>query len=180
MAGIEDFVKLWRGNSRLRSGMNFGERRGRFWTNKPDLARYWAQGGSQQQGRLIGDILGKVKSLKIPKKIYERINPDDIWQTMIKDDNLLKKQKTDVLQTIMARAGSLSNLALKGLSVVASLPAQVVVMTLSPTAANADEVNMQLEDFAKLAEEAQPKEEKEMMAAGGRIDKALPKKSRDI
>ena len=108
MAGIEDLVKLYRGNSKLRSGMNFGENRGRYWTNKPDLARYWAQGGSQQQGRLIGDLLGKVKSLKIPKKIYERINPDDVWQTMIKDNNLLKKQKTDVLQTIMARAGSLS------------------------------------------------------------------------
>ena len=166
MAGIEDFVKLWRGNSKLRSGMNFGENRGRYWTNKPDLARYWAQGGSQQQGRLIGDMLGKVKSLKIPKKLYEKINPVDTWQTMIEDNNLLKKQKTDVLQTIMARAGSLSKLALKGLSVVASLPAQVAVMTLSPTDANADEVNMKLEDFAKLAEQAQPKE-KEMMAEGG-------------
>ena len=88
---------------------------------------------------------------------------------MIKDNNLLKKQKTDVLQTIMAKAGSLSKLALKGLSIAASLPAQVVVMTLAPTKANADEVNMKLEDFAKLAEEAQPKEEKEMMAAGGNV-----------
>ena len=35
---------------------------------------------------------------------------------------------------------------------VASLPAQVVVMTLAPTDVNADEVNMKLEDFAKLAE----------------------------
>ena len=166
MAGIEDFVKLWRGNSKLRSGMNFGENRGRYWTNKPDLARYWAQGGSQQQGRLIGDILGKVKSLKIPKKIYERINPDDVWQTMIKDNNLLKKQKIDVLQTIMARAGSLSKLALKGLSVVASLPAQVVVMTLAPTRMGNAEAT--LEDFAKFADEAQPKE-KEKMATGGNV-----------
>ena len=172
MAAIEDLVKLYRGNSKLRSGMNFGENRGRYWTNKPDLARYWAQGGSQQQGRLIGDLLGKVKSLKIPKKIYERINPDDVWQTMIKDNNLLKKQKTDVLQTIMARAGSLSKLALKGLSVVASLPAQVAVMTLSPTDANADEINMQLEDFAKLAQEEK--------ADYGRMDKALPNQRRDI
>ena len=179
MAAIEDLVKLYRGNSKLRSGMNFGENRGRYWTNKPDLARYWAQGGSQQQGRLIGDLLGKVKSLKIPKKIYERINPDDVWQTMIDDDNLLKKQKTDVLQTIMARAGSLSKLALKGLSVVASLPAQVAVMTLSPTDANADEINMQLEDFAKLAQEeefAKLAQEEDY----GRMDKALPNQRRDI
>ena len=179
MAAIEDLVKLYRGNSKLRSGMNFGENRGRYWTNKPDLARYWAQGGSQQQGRLIGDLLGKVKSLKIPKKIYERINPDDVWQTMIKDNNLLKKQKTDVLQTIMARAGSLSKLALKGLSVVASLPAQVAVMTLSPTDANADEINMQLEDFAKLAQEeefAKLAQEEDY----GRMDKALPNQRRDI
>ena len=181
MAGIEDLVKLYRGNSKLRSGMNFGENRGRYWTNKPDLARYWAQGGSQQQGRLIGDLLGKVKSLKIPKKIYERINPDDVWQTMIKDDNLLKKQKTDVLQTIMARAGSLSKLALKGLSVVASLPAQVAVMTLSPTDANADEINMQLEDFAKLAQEEEfAKLAQEEKADYGRMDKALPNQRRDI
>jgi hypothetical protein len=168
MAGIEDFVKLWRGNSKLRSGMNFGENRGRYWTNKPDLARYWAQGGSQQQGRLIGDLLGKVKSLKIPKKLYEKINPDDVWQTMIDDDNLLKKQKTDVLQTIMAKAGSLTPLALKGLSIAASLPAQVIVMTLAPTKANADEVNMQLEDFAKLNE------------GSTRVDKALPSEPKDI
>ena len=68
MAGIEDLVKLYRGESGLRSKLDFGAERGRYWTNKPDLARYWAKGGSQMQGRLIGDILGKVKSLKIPKK----------------------------------------------------------------------------------------------------------------
>ena len=177
MAGIEDLVKLYRGNSRLRSGMNFGENRGRYWTNKPDLARYWAQGGSQKQGRLIGDLLGKVKSLNIPKKLYEKINPDDIWQTMIDDDNLLKKQKTDVLQTIMAKAGSLSKLALKGLSIAASLPAQVVVMTLAPTKMGNAEAT--LEDFAQLAEEAQPKKEMKNLK-GDRMDKSFSGRSRDI
>ena len=148
--------------------MNFGADRGRYWTNKPDLARYWAQGGSQQQGRLIGDMLGKVNSLKIPKKIYERINPDDVWQTMIKDNNLLKKQKTDVLQTIMARAGSLTPLAMKGLNILASLPVATLTMVLQSTPANADEVNMQLEDFAKLNE------------GSTNVDKSPPSEPKDI
>ena len=168
MAGIEDLVKLYRGDSGLRSWMNFGENRGRYWTNKPDLARYWAQGGSQQQGRLIGDILGKVKSLKIPKKVYEQINPEGSWQTIIKDDKLLKKAKTNILQTIMARAGSLTPLAMKGLNILASLPVATLTMVLQSTPANADEVNMQLEDFAKLQE------------GSTNVDKALPSKLRDI
>ena len=45
-------------------------------------------------------------------------------------------------------------------------------MVLKSTPANADEATMKLEDFAKLADEAQPKEEKkekEMMAAGGNV-----------
>ena len=168
MAGIEDLVKLWRGDSRLRSWMNFGENRGRYWTNKPDLARYWAQGGSQQQGRLIGDVLGKVRSLKIPKKLYEKINPVDTWQTIIKDDKLLKKSKTDILQTIMARAGSLTPLAAKGLTFLSSLPVATLTMILQSTPANADEANMKLEDFAKLNE------------GSTNVDKTLPSEPKDI
>ena len=153
MAGIEDLIELYRGESGLRSKLDFGENRGRYWTNKPDLARYWAKGGSQMQGRLIGDILGKVKSLKIPKKVYEQINPEGSWQTIIKDDKLLKKAKTNILQTIMARAGSLTPLAAKGLTFLSSLPVATLTMVLQSTPANADEANMELEDLAKLATE---------------------------
>ena len=78
-----------------------------------------------------------------------------------------EKLKIDILRTISSNVKGLTPLALKGLSIATSLPAQIVVMTLTPTEANADEVNMQLEDFAKLAEEATPKKEK--MAAGGNV-----------
>jgi len=152
MAGIEDLIKLYRGEAPSRSQMKFPSR-GRYWTTKPGLARYWAKGGSQMQGKLTGDLFGKVKSLKIPKEVYKRINPDDVWQTIIKDDNLLKKQKTNILQTIMARAGSLTPLAMQGLKVLASLPVATLTMVLQSTPANAEEANMTLEDFAKLAEE---------------------------
>ena len=168
MAGIEDLVKLYRGESGLRSKLDFGAERGRYWTNKPDLARYWAKGGSQMQGRLIGDILGKVKSLKIPKKVYEQINPEGSWQTIIRDDKLLKKTKTNILQTIMARAGSLTPLAMKGLNILASLPVATATMVLQSTPANADEANMQLEDFAKLNE------------GSTNVDKSPPSEPKDI
>jgi hypothetical protein len=45
-------------------------------------------------------------------------------------------------------------------------------MALQSTPANADEVNMQLEDFAKMADEAQPK--------NVNMDKALPAMPHDI
>jgi len=173
MAGIEDLVKLYRGESPLRSKTIFKENRGRYFTNRRDLARYFAQGGSKQQGRFIGDLFGKVKRLDIPKKVYEQINPEDSWQTIIKDDKLLKKAKTDILQTILARAGSLTTLAAKGLNVLASLPVSTLIMTLHSTPANSDEANMQLEDFAKLAEENN-------LEMGSNMDKALSGRSRDI
>ena len=185
MAGIEDLkdtilfkdlsdpIRLYRGESELRSKMDFGDRRGRFFTRNPKLAKYWAQGGSQGQGRLTGDLFGKVKHLDIPKKLYKEINPYDTWQTMIKDDKLLKKAKTNVLQTIMARAGSLTPLATKGLNLIASLPVATATMILQSTPANADEANMQLEDFAKLAEENNIK-------MGSRMDKVLPSELKDI
>ena len=92
---------------------------------------------------------------------------------VIVDADLLKKQKTDILRTIMARAGNLTPLATKGLAFISSLPVSTLIMTLQSTPANADEANMQLEDFAKLAE-------KENMTMGSNMDKALPVQSKDI
>jgi len=86
-----------------------------------------------------------------------------------KNKNLLK---IDILKTIASNVKALTPLAVKGLSYVASLPAQTVLMTLNPTEANADEINMTLEDFAKLAEENNI----EM----GSMDKAIETESRDI
>ena len=152
MAGIEDLVDVWRGESKLRSKMDFGKLRGTYYTGQKDFARYIAQGGSQSQGRLIGDLFGKVKHLKIPKKLLEKYG-GSTFEVNIKDPKLLKAAKTDILQTIMARAGSLTPLAMKGLNILASLPVATLTMVLQSTPANADEANMQLEDFAKLAEE---------------------------
>jgi hypothetical protein len=41
---------------------------------------------------------------------------------------------------------------MKGLNAMANLPAATIGMVLQTTPANADEANMQLEDFAKLNE----------------------------
>jgi hypothetical protein len=183
MAGIEELLELtetskpkivdgnklrvYRGYEKMplnkRSIFNKTIDRGKYFTENLDDAKWYAQRQKTLKGKvtyldLIKEKFDKAK--KLSKSRAVRLGGE-----VIVDDDLLKKQKTDILRTIAARAGNLSNLALKGLSFVASLPAQVVVMTLAPTDANADEVNMQLEDFAKLAEEAQPK--KEMMSEGG-------------
>jgi len=170
MAGIEDLVKLYRGEAPSRSKLDFGINRGTYYTPQKDFARYIAQGGSQSQGRLIGDLFGKVKSLKVPKKLYEELGGSSIVN--IRDPKLLKAAKTDILQTIMAKAGSLTPLAMKGLNIMASLPVATLTMVLQSTPANADEANMQLEDFAKMADEAQPK--------NVNMDKALPAMPHDI
>jgi len=170
MAGIEDLIELYRGEAPSRSKLDFGINRGTYYTPEKNFARYIAQGGSQSQGRLIGDLFGKVKSLKVPKKLYEELGGSSIVN--IRDPKLLKAAKTDILQTIMARAGSLTPLAMKGLNIMASLPVATLTMVLQSTPANADEANMQLEDFAKMADEAQPK--------NVNMDKALPAMPHDI
>ena len=176
MAGIVDMIELFRGEAPSRSGMakffkESGDRSGRFFTSQKDFARYIAQGGSQGQGRLIGDLFGKVKSLKIPLSKYKELGGNSL--EVILDNDSLRKAKTNVLQTIMARAGSLTPLATKGLNLIASLPVATATMILQSTPANADEANMQLEDFAKLAEENNIK-------MGSRMDKALPSELKDI
>ena len=92
--------------------------------------------------------------------------------------NILSKKnranlKVDVLKTFMSNAKALTPLAIKGLNVLASLPVATLTMVLQSTPANADEANMQLEDFAKLAE-------KENMTMGSNMDKALPGGNKDI
>jgi len=167
MAGIDDLIEIFRGESPLRSGMNFGIDRGTYFTPRKNFARYMAQGGSQMQGRLTGDLLGKVKSLKIPKKLYEELGGNSL-EVNIRDPKLLKAAKTDLIQTFLAKAGSLTPLATKGLTFLSSLPVSTLIMTLQSTPANADEVNMQLEDFAKLNE------------GSTRVDKVLPSEPKDI
>jgi hypothetical protein len=52
----------------------------------------------------------------------------------------------------VSNAKALTPLAMKGLTFLSSLPAATVTMFLQSTPANSDEMNMKLEDFAKLNE----------------------------
>ena len=151
MAGIEDMIELFRGEAPSRSSLakGFGTSSGKYYTPRPDFARHIAQGGSMSQGNLIGDLKGKVKSLKIPLSKYKELGGNSLQ--VILDDDSLGKAKTNLFQTFLARAGSLTPLAMKGLNIIASLPVATATMILQSTPANADEANMKLEDFAMLA-----------------------------
>ena len=87
---------------------------------------------------------------------------------MLLDDASLGKAKTNLFQTMMAKAGSFTPLAMKGLLILGSLPVATATMFLQSTPANADEINMKLEDFAKLNE------------GSTNVDKALPTEIGDM
>jgi len=151
MAGIEDLIELYRGESKLRAPLakGFAENSGKYYTPQKSFARHIAQGGSMSQGNLIGDLTGKVKSLKIPLSKYKELGGNSLQ--VILDDDSIGKAKKNLFQTFLARAGSLTPLAMKGLNIIASLPVATATMILQSTPANADEANMKLEDFAMLA-----------------------------
>ena len=149
MAGIEGLIEVFRGEAPSRSGLDFKENRGRYFTPDKNFAKYIAQGGSMSQGKLIKDFGGKVKSLKIPLSKYKELGGNSL--EVLLDDASLGKAKTNLLQTFLAKAGSLTPLAIKGLNIIASLPVSTATMVLQSTPANADEANMQLEDFAMMA-----------------------------
>ena len=147
-----EMIELFRGEAPSRSGMSagFGQSSGKFFTPQKDFARHIAQGGSMSQGKLIKDLKGTVKSLKIPLSKYKKLGGNSL--EVILDNDSLGKAKTNVMQTLLARAGSFTPLAMKGLTLLSSLPAATVTMFLQSTPANSDEANMKLEDFAKLNE----------------------------
>ena len=152
MAGIMDMIELFRGEAPSRSGLakGFGTSSGKYYTPDPKFARHIAQGGSMSQGKLIKDLGGKVKSMKIPQELYKKLGGNSL-EVIIDNPELLGKAKTNVLQTFLARAGSFTPLAMKGLNFIGSLPVATLTMLLQSTPVNADEVNMKLEDFAMLA-----------------------------
>ena len=172
MAGIEDLVKVYRGTEKIpfREQLKWPDRGRYFTTNLPDAKWY-----AQRQKTLSG----KVSSLDLTKEQFKkakdlsRSRATRLGGEVIVDTDLLKKQKTDILRTIMARAGNLTPLASKGLAFLTSLPVSTLIMTLQSTPANADEANMQLEDFAKLSETNN-------MTMGSNMDKALPGGNKDI
>ena len=166
MSRIIDMIELFRGEAPSRSGLNFRENRGRYFTTQKDFARHIAQGGSLSQNKLIKDLGGKVKSLKIPLSKYKELGGNSL--EVLLDDASLGKAKTNLFQTMMAKAGSFTPLAMKGLLILGSLPVATATMFLQSTPANADEINMKLEDFAKLNE------------GSTNVDKALPTEIGDM
>ena len=147
---MEELITLFRGEAPSRSKLDFGINRGTYYTPDKDFAKHIAKGGSLTSGNLIRDLKGKVKSLQIPKKLYEELGGNSL-EVNIRDPKLLNAAKTDLLQTFLARVGSLTPLAMKGLNIIASLPVATAAMVLQSTPANADEANMKLEDFAMMA-----------------------------
>ena len=162
MAGIgdifklinKDMIKLYRGEAPSRSKLNFGINRGTYYTPQKNFAKFMAQGGGGTLADTVKDLKGKVKTLTIPKKLYEELGGGSL-EVNIRDPKLLNAAKIDLLQTFLARVGSLTPLAMKGLNIIASLPVATATMILQSTPANADEANMKLEDFAMMANKEQ-------------------------
>ena len=160
-------VKVWRGTEKI----PFKEQtkwpdRGKYFFDNPKDAKWYAQRAKT--------LSGKISSLDLTSEQFDKAKKLSRSRTtrlggeVIVDSDLLKKQKTDILRTIMARAGNLTPLAAQGLTFLSSLPVSTLIMTLQSTPANADEANMQLEDFAKLNE------------GSTNVDKALPSEPKDI
>jgi len=197
MAGIEDLIEVYRGEGiklnpfRKRSStrMNtFGKKRaGRYATTLPKEAANYAT--KNFPNRILKTKITPLE-LKVGQKVFHELEPDFTSEgvktkrlrknirkftrnNLSKNYNILSKKnkdklKVDILKTFMSNAKALTPLATKGLNILASLPVATLTMVLQSTPANADEANMQLEDFAKLHE------------GNTNVDKALPSQLKDI
>ena len=186
MAGIEDFIEVFRGQSthlnpfRTRSSSLMNPKGlltvGKYATTQPNVAIDYA---SRNFPNLVKKVKISPKELNIGKKVFDKLSSYGASEIAKEQGfNILSKKnadklKVDVLKTFMSNAKALTPLATKGLSFISSLPVSTLIMTLHSTPANADEANMQLEEFAKLAEENN-------IEMGSNMDKALPGGSKDI
>jgi len=153
MAGIEDLVRVFRGTENIPAAQRplRWPDAGKYFTTNLDDAKWYAQRAKTLSGKV--NYLDLTKEQFKKAKDLSKSRATRLGGEVIVDSDLLKKQKTDILRTIMARVGNLTPLAMKGLNIIASLPVATLTMVLQSTPANADEANMQLEDFATLAEE---------------------------
>ena len=169
MAGIEELLELtetnrpkivdgnkirvYRGHEKMplskRHIFNKTINKGKYFTENLADAKWYAQRQKTLKGKVT--YLDLVKEQFDKAKKVSQSSGTRLGGEVIVDSDLLKKQKTDILRTIMARAGNLTPLAAKGLNIMASLPVATLTMFLQSTPANADEANMQLEDFAMMA-----------------------------
>ncbi len=104
----QKMISLFRGEAPSRSGLDFGDKRGTYFTPQKDFARYMAQGGNRPKSQLIGDVKGKVKRLDIPEKLFKELGGNS-FEVNIMDPKLLKQAKTDVLQTAFAKAEAVTS-----------------------------------------------------------------------
>ena len=200
MPGIEDLIKTYRGETinlnpfrkRWSSFLNkFGKSRvGKYSTTSAKEAIKYT---SKFPNKILSTKITP-KELNIGQKMFHELEPEytdeGVKTKRIRNKisnftrdkggrnyNMLSKKnlanlKIDPLKTFLSNAKALTPLAAEGLSFISSLPVATLAMVLQSTPANADEVNMKLEDFAKLADEAQPK--------NVNMDKALPAMPHDI
>lgn len=151
MAGIEDLIRVFRGTENVSPGTQIDYPfKGKYFSTRPEDAIDFA---SRQ-----GTYTGKVKYLDLTKDEFEKAKNLSKGQNtrlsgeVIVDDDLLEKQKTDVLKTIKARGKNLSKLALKGLAKLSTLPAALVLNLFSTQSLNEGEEELlqkQLEEMAK-------------------------------
>jgi len=173
MAGIEDLIEVYRGENiklnpfRKRSSSSMHSKAkskvGRYVTTSPRYASSFASNFPN----VIKSTKITPSALNIGKKLFDKAHffaePSPYYgKLQIISKKNKDKLKVDILKTFMSNAKALTPLALKGLNVLASLPVATLTMVLQSTPANADEANMQLEDFAKLHE------------GSVNVDKALP------
>ena len=182
MAGIENLIDIFRGETiklnpfRIRSSadMNPGGKIkvGKYATTAAKEAMNYA---SKKFPNVIKTAKITPRDFKIGQRVFNEVTSDfsDRPNVIMKIANKVKdftrdrsgqlgynilskknksKLEVDVLKTLVSNAKALSPLAIKGLTFLSSLPAATVTMFLQSTPANSDEINMKLEDFAKLNE----------------------------
>jgi hypothetical protein len=182
MAGIEDLIEIFRGETinlnpfktRSSADMNPGGKIkvGKYATTSADEAMKYA---SKKFPNKIMTTKVSPREFKIGQRVFNEVTSDfsdrpNIIKKVankVKDFtrdrsgqlgyNILSKKnkgklEVDVLKTLVSNAKALTPLAMKGLTFLSSLPAATVTMFLQSTSANSDEMNMKLEDFAKLNE----------------------------
>ena len=182
MAGITDLIDVFRGETinlnpfktRSSTNMNPGGKIkvGKYATTSADEAMNYA---SKKFPNKIMTTKVSPREFKIGQRVFNEVTSDfsdrpNIIKKVankVKDFtrdrsgqlgyNILSKKnkgklEVDVLKTLVSNAKALTPLAMKGLTFLSSLPAATITMFLQSTPANSDEINMKLEDFAKLNE----------------------------
>ena len=182
MSGILDLIDVFRGETinlnpfktRSSADMNPGGKIkvGKYATTSADEAMNYA---SKKFPNKIMTTKVSPREFKIGQRVFNEVTSDfsdrpNIIKKVankVKDFtrdrsgqlgyNILSKKnkgklEVDVLKTLVSNAKALTPLAMKGLTFLSSLPAATVTMFLQSTPANSDEMNMKLEDFAKLNE----------------------------